>query len=111
MTTNSIATGVAFADPGFQSVTTAALTTASLTSTGGNAFGSSSTDTFGVYGVTPVAQRTTTLGGLVATTVTVSTTTGSTTSWGFANSTQPANLISLVNSIYNALTSLGYIST
>jgi hypothetical protein len=65
----------------------------------------------GFYGTTPVSQRTTTLGTTVATTVAVSTTTGAITSWGFSTSTQANNVVSLLNSVYGALTSLGLIST
>ena len=64
----------------------------------------------GFYGTTPVTQRTTTLGTTVATTVAVSTTTGDITSWGFSTSTQANNVISLLNSVYGALTSVGLIS-
>lgn len=67
--------------------------------------------TWGVYGATPVSQRSTTLGATVATTVAVSTTTGATTSWGFSTSTQANNIVSLLNSVYGALTSVGIIST
>jgi len=65
----------------------------------------------GFYGTTPVSQRTTTLGTTVATSVAVSTTTGTITSWGFSSSTQANNIISLLNSVYGALTSVGLIST
>lgn len=72
-------------------------------------FGTSGTG--GFYGATPVSQRSTTLGTTVATTVAVSTTTGSITSWGFSTSTQANNIVSLLNSVYAALTSVGLIST
>jgi hypothetical protein len=78
---------------------------------GGTGLGQSSTDLISFYGVTPVVQRTTTLGTTVATTVAVSTTTGAVTSWGFATSTQANNVISLLNSVYSALTSAGLIGT
>lgn len=65
----------------------------------------------GFYGTTPVSQRSTTLGAAVATTVAVSTTTGATTSWGFSTSTQANNIVSLLNSVYGALTSVGLISS
>lgn len=71
----------------------------------------SSSGTWSVYGATPVTQRSTTLGTTVATTVAVSTTTGSITSWGFASSTQANNVVSLLNSVYQSLTSVGIIST
>lgn len=64
--------------------------------------------TWGVYGATPVSQRSTTLGTTVATTVAVSTTSNI---WGFSTSTQANNIVSLLNSIYGALTSVGIIST
>lgn len=64
--------------------------------------------TWGVYGATPVSQRSTTLGTTVATTAAVSTTSNI---WGFSTSSQANNLVSLVNSIYGALTSVGIIST
>lgn len=65
----------------------------------------------GFYGTTPVAQQSTTLGAAVATTVAVSTTTGSITSWGFSTSTQANNIVSLLNSVYGALTTYGLISS
>ncbi len=64
----------------------------------------------GFYGTTPVIQRTTTLGAAVATTVAISTTTGAVTSWGFSTSTQANNIVSLLNDVYAALTSVGLIS-
>lgn len=70
--------------------------------------GGSTSGTLGFYGTTPVAQRTTTVGAAVATTAAVSTTSNI---WGFSTSTQANNLVSMVNSIYGALTSLGFIST
>ena len=97
-------------------------TVASTTTTvyglgGGNTaeIGSGGTTAFpnkvGFYGTTPVIQRTTTLGTTVATTVAVSTTTGAITSWGFSTSTQANNVVSLLNDVYAAMTSLGLIST
>ncbi len=65
----------------------------------------------GFFGTTPVAQQSTTLGAAVATTVAVSTTTGSITSWGFSTSTQANNVISLLNSVYGAMTTYGLLST
>ena len=73
--------------------------------------GAASTDKVGFYGTTPVIQRTTTLGTTVVTTVAVSTTTGAITSWGFSTSSQANNIVTMVNDIYNALTSIGLIST
>jgi len=64
--------------------------------------------TVGIYGVTPVSQRSTTVGTTVATTVAVSTTSNI---WGFSTSTQANNLVTMVNDIYKALTSFGLIST
>lgn len=64
--------------------------------------------TVGIYGVTPVSQRSTTVGTTVATTVAVSTTSNI---WGFSTSTQANNLVTMVNDIYKALTSFGFIST
>ena len=64
--------------------------------------------TVGIYGVTPVSQRSTTVGTIVATTVAVSTTSNI---WGFSTSTQANNLVTMVNDIYKALTSFGLIST
>lgn len=64
----------------------------------------------GFFGTTPVAQQSTTLGAAVATTVAVSTTTGSITSWGFSTSTQANNVISLLNSVYGAMTTYGLLS-
>jgi len=64
--------------------------------------------TVGIYGVTPVSQRSTTVGTIVATTVAVSTTSNI---WGFSTSTQANNLVTMVNDIYKALTSFGFIST
>lgn len=64
----------------------------------------------GFYGTTPVAQQASTGGAAVATTVAVSTTTGSITSWGFSTSTQANDLTVQVADIYNALTSLGLLS-
>lgn len=72
--------------------------------------GYSSTSKIGMYGVTPVTQRSTTGGAVVATTVAVSTTTGATTSWGFSSSTQANALTAQVADIYNALTSIGLLS-
>ena len=63
--------------------------------------------TVGLYGATPVSQRSTTVGAAVATTLSVSTTSNI---WGFSTSTQDDNLVSMVNSIYGALTSVGIIS-
>lgn len=90
-----------------------ASTTTSSFVGGGSPFmvGAVSTATVGFYGTTPVTQRSTTLGTTVATTVAVSTTTGATTSWGFSTSTQANNIVSLLNSVYGALTSIGMIST
>lgn len=84
------------------------------TSTGPTAvidLGYNGSSKIGMYGTTPVTQRTTTLGTTVDTTAAVSTTTGSITSWGFSTSTQANNIISLLNSVYGALTSVGLIST
>ncbi len=64
----------------------------------------------GMYGTTPVTQRSTTLAAAVATTVPVSTTTGTVTSWGFGTSSQAANIITMINDVYAALTSIGLIS-
>lgn len=90
----------------------AASTTTSTFVGGGSAFQvGSSGGSVGMYGTTPVTQRTTTLGTTVATTVAISTTTGSVTSWGFSTSTQANNIVSLLNSVYGALTSIGLIST
>ncbi len=65
----------------------------------------------GFYGTTPATQQASTLGTAVATTVAVSTTTGTITSWGFSTSTQANNLTVQVADIYNALTTLGLLST
>lgn len=90
----------------------AASTTTSTFVGGGSAFQiGNSGGTVGAYGTTPVSQRTTTLGTTVATTVSISTTTGAVTSWGFSTSTQANNLVTMVNDIYGALTSIGFIST
>ena len=65
----------------------------------------------GFWGTTPVTQRSSTLGTTVATTVAISTTTGAVTAWGFSTSTQANNLVTMVNDIYQALTSVGLLST
>lgn len=65
----------------------------------------------GFFGTTPATQQSTTLGGTVVTTVAVSTTTGSITSWGFSTSTQANNVISLLNSVYGAMTTYGLLSS
>lgn len=90
----------------------AASTTTSTFVGGGDAFMvGNSGGKVGAYGTTPVTQRSTTVGAAVATTVAISTTTGAVTSWGFSTSTQANNLVSMVNSIYGALTSIGFISS
>lgn len=65
----------------------------------------------GFFGTLPVAQQSTSLGAVVATTVAVSTTTGSITSWGFSTSTQANNIVSLLNSVYTAMTTYGLLSS
>ncbi len=62
----------------------------------------------GFFGTTPVAQQSTTLGAAVATTVAVSTTSNI---WGFSTSTQANNVISLLNSMYAAMTTYGLLSS
>lgn len=62
----------------------------------------------GFFGTTPVAQQSTTLGTTVATTVAVSTTSNI---WGFSTSTQANNVISLLNSVYTAMTTYGLLSS
>lgn len=84
------------------------------TSTGPTAvidLGYNGSSKIGAYGTTPVTQRSTTLGTTVVTTVPVSTTTGTVTSWGFSTSSQAANIVTMLNDIYGALTSIGFIST
>ena len=62
----------------------------------------------GFFGTAPVAQQSTTLGTTVATTVSVSTTSNI---WGFSTSTQANNVISLLNSVYTAMTTYGLLSS
>lgn len=62
----------------------------------------------GFFGTTPAAQQATTLGTTVDTTVAVSTTSNI---WGFSTSTQANNIVSLLNSVYTALTTYGLLSS
>lgn len=81
------------------------------TSTGGVAsidLGYDATSKIGMYGATPVVQRATAASHTaIATTVSVSTTTGSITSWGFSTSTQANALTVAVAEIQATLVALG----
>ena len=84
-------------------VTTAALSVTSVASLGNGA-----SDTVGFYGATPVVQRATAGSHTtIATTVTVSTTTGEITSWGFSTSTQGNAAIAAIAEIQATLVALG----
>ena len=96
---------------------TATITTSVYGLGGGNPaeLGSGGTTAFpnkvGFYGTAPIAQRATTLGAAVATTVAVSTTTADITSWGFSTSTQANNVVSLLNDVYATMVALGLLSS
>lgn len=70
----------------------------------GTVLGQSATDLVGFYGVTPVAQRTS------SNQAAVTTTNATTTSpWGFSTSTQANAIVTLVNELRTALVNLGAI--
>ncbi len=87
---NSIAQGVAYKDPEFQSLSIKAP--------------SGVTATVGFYGVTPVAQATTI--SAVATTASSSTT----NAFGYTTSTQADALVTAVNSMLTALKNIGIVA-
>ncbi len=115
--TNSIAIGVAYKDQEIVGgtfegtiggTTPGAGTFTNLTSTGNTALGNAASDTIGLYGATPVVQRATAGSHTtIATTVAISTTTGSVTSWGFSTSTQANALTAAVAEIQATLVALG----
>ena len=70
----------------------------------GTSLGQSITDKVSLYGVTPIAQRTS------ANQATVTTTAATTTTpWGYATSTQANAIVTLVNELQAALVALGAI--
>ncbi len=70
--------------------------------------GNAAADLVGMYGATPVVQRATAASHTtVATTVAISTTTGSVTSWGFSTSSQANNIVNAVAEIQATLVALG----
>jgi len=75
----------------------------------GTTFGHSATDYLSLYGVTPIQQRSGSAQTAVATTVSVSTTTGAITSWGYPTSTIANGIVTLVNELRAALVALGAI--
>lgn len=76
----------------------------------GTYLGQGSTDKVGLYGVTPIAQRSGAAQTAVATTVAVSTVAGGATSWGFGGSTQANAIVTLVNELRAAMVAIGAIS-
>ena len=94
--TNSTLTGAAL---------TGAVTATTLTASGNVTLGDNAADTIGMYGVTPVVQRATAASHtVIATTVTVSTTSAI---WGFSTSTQGNALIAAVAEIQATLLGMG----
>ena len=82
-----------------------AVTATTLSASGNVTLGDATTDTIGMYGVTPVAQRATAASHtVIATTVTVSTTSAI---WGFSTSTQGNALIAAVAEIQATLLAMG----
>ena len=70
----------------------------------GTSLGQSITDKVSLYGVTPIAQRTS------ANQATVTTTAATTTTpWGYSTSTQANAIVTLVNELQAALVALGAI--
>jgi len=75
----------------------------------GTSIGLTTSEKISLYGVTPITQRTNAAQAAVATTVSVSTTTGAITSWGYPTSTIANGIVSLVNELRAALVALGAI--
>ncbi len=87
------------------SITTAAMTTGTFNTTGNTQIGNAASDTFGVYGATPVVQRATAASHTtIATTVAVSTTSAI---WGFSTSTQANAAIAAIAEIQDTLVAIG----
>lgn len=72
----------------------------------GTTLGQSTSDAVGFYGVTPVAQPTSSNEAAVTTSASVSI---SATQWGFATSTQATALVTLVNQLRADLVTVGII--
>lgn len=115
---NTKSVGVAFSDPALSGGTlddfvigggtAAAGTFTNLTVTGNSTIGTAATDTFGVYGKTPVVQRATAASHTtITTTGVVSTTTEAITSWGFSTSGQGNEIIAAVAEIQATLVAIG----
>jgi UDP-N-acetyl-D-mannosaminuronic acid transferase (WecB/TagA/CpsF family) len=72
----------------------------------GMTIGNATTDKIGLYGVTPIVQRSSASQAAVATTVAISTTSEK---WGFAGSTQANAIVTLVNELRAAMVAIGAI--